>query len=86
MPQTPQQFDAILSDFKMPQMNGETFFRAMEAVAPENAKRTGFVTGDAMSVNVARFFATAQRPHIEKPIIKDELLSLLTSLMKDHQT
>lgn len=78
-----RQFDAVLSDFKMPQMSGDTFFRAMRAVAPENASRTGFVTGDAMSAQVATFLKTSQRPHIEKPIMKDELLSLLASLIGD---
>ncbi len=75
-----QRFDAVLSDFKMPQMNGETFFRAMQAVAPDNARRTGFITGDAMSAQVASFFASSGRPHIEKPIMKDELDALLASL------
>ncbi|WP_170775586.1 PAS-domain containing protein [Ruegeria lacuscaerulensis] len=81
-----QQFDAVLSDFKMPQMSGDTFFRALRAVAPENAARTGFITGDAMSTQVTTFFKTSKRPHIEKPIMKDELLSLLTSLIGDSTT
>ncbi len=58
-------------------MNGETFFRAMEAIAPENARRIGFVTGDAMGLEVRKFLSTSHRPYIEKPIIKDELLTLI---------
>lgn len=76
-----REFDAVLSDFKMPQMNGETFFRMMQVVAPENARRTGFVTGDAMSAQVSSFFAKSGRPHIEKPIMKDELDVLLAFLI-----
>ncbi|MEM1077235.1 MAG: PAS-domain containing protein [Pseudomonadota bacterium] len=70
-------FDAILSDFKMPEMNGETFFRALEAIAPENARRTGFITGDALSAQVVLFLERTKRPHIEKPIVKPELLALI---------
>lgn len=72
-----EQFDAVLSDFRMPGMNGETFFRAMKAIAPENARRLGFVTGDAMGLEVRKFLSTSHRPYIEKPIIKDELLTLI---------
>lgn len=77
-----RQFDVVLSDFKMPQMNGETFFRALEVIAPENAKRTGFITGDAMSDQVLRFLRTSKRPHIEKPIMKSELLVLITHVIE----
>ena len=72
-----ERFDAVLSDFKMPGMNGETFFRAMEAIAPENARRVGFVTGDAMGHEVRKFLTATRRPYIEKPIMKDELLALI---------
>lgn len=75
-----QHFDAVLSDFKMPQMNGEIFFKALKAVAPDNARRTGFVTGDALSAQVLAFFDTSKRPHIEKPIMKNELLGLIARL------
>ncbi|MEM9763041.1 MAG: PAS-domain containing protein [Pseudomonadota bacterium] len=72
-----QAFDTILSDFKMPNMTGEAFFRALKAIAPENAARIGFITGDALSSQVVRFFDACGRPHIEKPIVRDELLALI---------
>ncbi|MEM6637410.1 MAG: PAS-domain containing protein [Pseudomonadota bacterium] len=72
-----EQFDIVLSDFKMPDMNGETFFRAMEAIAPKNAARTAFVTGDSMGTEVRRFLSSSKRPWIEKPIMRGELLELI---------
>lgn len=72
-----QGFDVILSDFKMPDMDGARFYGAMQVLAPQQANRIGFVTGDAMSSNVVNFLAESGRPYIEKPIIKSELLSLL---------
>ncbi|MEM6410514.1 MAG: PAS-domain containing protein [Pseudomonadota bacterium] len=70
-------FDVILSDFKMPDMDGQTFYNALTQLVPKLADRIAFVTGDAMSPNVAAFFAETGRPHIEKPIVKSELLALL---------
>ncbi len=73
-------FDTILSDFKMPEMNGAAFYSALRTLSPAHADVTGFITGDAMSDDVVRFFATSGRPHIEKPIIRDELLALIQSV------
>ncbi|WP_052261822.1 ATP-binding protein [Leisingera sp. ANG-M1] len=70
-------FDVVLSDFKMPDMDGEEFYEALRVISPECASRIGFVTGDALSGNVRDFFARSERPFIEKPIIKRELLTLI---------
>jgi CheY-like chemotaxis protein/anti-sigma regulatory factor (Ser/Thr protein kinase) len=70
-------FDVILSDFKMPDMDGAAFYEALKVISPECASRIGFVTGDALSSNVRDFFARSERPFIEKPIIKRELLTLI---------
>ncbi|MEM8795520.1 MAG: PAS-domain containing protein [Pseudomonadota bacterium] len=75
-----QTFDAVLSDFKMPDMDGEHFYNAMKVIAPECADRIGFVTGDSMSRNVRQFFLGSKRPYLEKPIITDELLVLVGHL------
>lgn len=72
-----QHFDVILSDFKMPDMDGEAFYEALRVIAPAGAERLGFITGDALSQNVRDFFARSERPFIEKPIIKRELLTLI---------
>ncbi|WP_170410266.1 hybrid sensor histidine kinase/response regulator [Ruegeria atlantica] len=72
-----REFDIILSDFKMPDMDGEAFYEALRLISPRNADRVGFITGDALSENVRDFFARSKRPFIEKPIIKRELLTLI---------
>ena len=74
-------FDAILSDFKMPGMNGEAFYNALNVAAPEMANRTAFITGDAMSQNVRDFLQNSGRPYIEKPILREELLALVTDVV-----
>lgn len=74
-------FDAIVSDFKMPGMDGEAFYRELQKIRPDLAKRTGFVTGDSMGKAVNRFLQDSRRPFIEKPISKDELAALLQQLV-----
>ena len=74
------EYDAIISDFKMPLMNGEQFYNSAKVIAPEAASRIGFMTGDAMSDNVKPFFASSKRPHIEKPINAEELIALIQKL------
>lgn len=73
-------FDAILSDFKMPNMDGEDFFNALAIVAPECVERIGFITGDTMGQKVREFFKKSHRPFIEKPIEAKELIDLVDGL------
>ena len=80
-----QTFDIILSDFKMPGMDGEHFFEALSVVAPECIERVGFITGDAMSENVRSFFLSSGRPYIEKPVLKDELFDLIEGLSAEYE-
>ncbi len=73
-------FDAVLSDFKMPDMDGQAFHGRMKVVAPECAERTGFITGDSMGETVRRFLRDQNHPYIEKPIEKSDLLALVERL------
>lgn len=74
-------FDAIISDFKMPGMDGEAFFKELRRIRPDHVARIGFVTGDSMGKAVNRFLQDCQRPFIEKPISKDDLAALLKQLV-----
>ncbi|MEM9145755.1 MAG: ATP-binding protein [Pseudomonadota bacterium] len=73
-------FDAVLSDIKMPGLGGEGFLAALEAEENPLARRLAFITGDAMSGEVARFLTESGRPHLEKPVAPDELCELVAGL------
>ncbi len=73
-------FDVILSDFKMPQLDGAGFFKIIQEDMPHYARRIGFITGDAMGKKVASFFDHTRRPYIEKPISTHELIELVSRL------
>lgn len=79
-----QSFDVVLSDFKMPEMNGEQFYNVIKAVAPNYKNKIGFITGDAMSETVRNFFAQSKRPHLEKPIMTHDLLKIVDQLAEQY--
>jgi len=76
--QTP--VDLIVSDFKMPGMDGEAFYDALQDRLPQYADRIGFVTGDAMGTSVQNFLSESGRPFVEKPISKEDLAQLVKQL------
>lgn len=61
------EFDVILSDFRMPQMNGDEFYR--RAVARDASLRPKFVflTGDCVSEETHRFLTEQGSRHLSKP-------------------
>ena len=75
-----EKFDIIISDFKMPGMTGEDFYRSLQAEKPEYIGRIGIVTGDTMSRAVTKFLSESRCPYIEKPISGQDLEGLVTQL------
>jgi CheY-like chemotaxis protein len=62
-----QDFDLVVSDYRMPQMNGQRFYNALVALRPELAQRVIFLTGDAMSDDTQEFFRATGAPFLGKP-------------------
>ena len=75
-----ERFDAVLSDIKMPDMGGAGFLDELERRHPALVERLGFVTGDTMSAEVEALLARSARPHLEKPLMPEALLALVSRL------
>ncbi len=75
-----QTFDAILSDVKMPSMDGKTFLDRIRANNADLAERVAFVTGDTMSPAVVEFLETTSVAHLEKPVAPADLVELVARL------
>lgn len=73
-------YDVILSDLKMPDLDGPALFNELKASEPDQIERLAFVTGDTMSPKARKFLVSSGRPYIEKPIRPDELRELLHNL------
>lgn len=75
-----QNFDIVLSDFKMPEMDGSEFYLVLCKATPRYRDRVGVITGDALSAKVRSFLEETSCPFIEKPILQNELLTMVAEL------
>ena len=73
-------YDAVVTDIRMPELDGPALWRAVRTIAPGLERRIGFVTGDALAADTQAFLAATGRPHLEKPVLRDELVRLVASL------
>jgi PAS domain S-box-containing protein len=60
--------DLILSDLRMPDLDGPGLHRELAALAPALARRVVFVTGDVLTPETGRFLGETGLPVVEKPI------------------
>lgn len=70
-------YDAVICDLRMPDVDGPTLFAWIERHHPNLAGRTLFVTGDALGPNAGRFLAACRRPVLEKPFNPADVVRLV---------
>ena len=78
-----QDFDLILTDLKMPGMNGQEFYAHLCRNRPPLARRVLFVTGDTVSPDTQRCLSRSGRPLLAKPFSLDEMHSLVASTLSE---
>lgn len=66
-------YDAIMTDMRMPELDGRDLYREIERRWPEQARRVVFVTGDTLTTSLREFAAQCGRPVIEKPFLPSEV-------------
>lgn len=59
--------DAIISDLRMPRLDGPTLYKELQKTKPTYCDRILYVTGDTLSTHVQEFLRTHDVPVIEKP-------------------
>ncbi|HXT41220.1 MAG TPA: ATP-binding protein [Candidatus Angelobacter sp.] len=62
-----REFDLIISDFRMPKMNGQEFYHHAVQKKPELARRVVFLTGDVVNEETQAFLQSTGNPHLSKP-------------------
>ena len=77
-----EDFDAILSDIRMPGVDGPAFFRWIQEQRPHLVDRVAFVTGDTLGPTATSFLAEIDRPVLEKPFSRAALRGLLAELAR----
>jgi CheY-like chemotaxis protein len=78
-------FDVILSDFRMPQMNGDELFHKAIARRPELAERFVFLTGDTVNEDTQLFLKEHSCPHLSKPFELEEVVGVITEVLSQQQ-
>ena len=75
-----EQFDAILSDIRMPGIDGTALFSRIQTDFPFMIERTAFITGNDLSETTQQFLEECQRPFLGKPCSPEEISSLLADM------
>nr|MDQ4086928.1 response regulator [Pseudomonadota bacterium] len=73
-------YDVILSDLRMPQLDGPALYQWLEREKPHLTQRIAFVTGDTLGDAAARFLKRCDRPVLEKPFSGKAVRALIETL------
>jgi two-component system NtrC family sensor kinase len=75
-------YDAILTDIRMPDLDGRALYAEIEKRWPAQAGRVVFVTGDTLASALREFVSNSGRPVIEKPFLPSEVRRVVAELAK----
>lgn len=73
--------DAIVCDLKMPELEGDMFYAAIERIQPGLGKRFIFITGMADDPTFEVFIAKTKSPVLRKPVPIEKLMAELGKLL-----
>lgn len=74
------EYDIVLSDVRMPGMDGTMLYDMVRSRYPQLLARLAFITGDTLSANVAQFLQRTGIPHLAKPFAPRAVRELVAEL------
>jgi CheY-like chemotaxis protein len=74
-------FQGIISDLRMPDMNGSVFWEAVRREQPELARRMIFITGDHATPETAQLLELTGCPCLTKPFRSEELFEAVAGVL-----
>jgi CheY-like chemotaxis protein len=77
-----RQFDIIISDIKMPLVDGIEFHRIVSAVFPQYLNRIIYTTGVAFDRDVSAFLKRTGVPYLPKPFKVAQLMKIVTGMLE----
>jgi CheY-like chemotaxis protein len=72
-----QPFDLILSDIRMPDVDGPSFYHALAQRAPQLLPRLIFMTGDTLNAGTREFLEQTGVPCVRKPFMLAEIRTIV---------
>jgi two-component system NtrC family sensor kinase len=76
-------FDVVLTDIRMPDMDGRALYREIERRWPTLAAHVVFVTGDTLASELRAFVRETGRRVIEKPFLPSEVRRVVADVASD---
>lgn len=76
--------DCIISDIRLPYLDGRTLFEQVEHQKPHLASRFVFVTGDYTNPATVKFLQTTGQPYIGKPYELETLLGAVAAILQNR--
>jgi PAS domain S-box-containing protein len=73
-------FDLVLSDLRMPVLDGPSLHAELRARYPAMRDRIAFITGDTLSPRLRKFLADTGAPCLEKPFTATEVQALVNRM------
>ncbi len=77
-----EEYDLVVTDFKMPQMSGRELFNWIKENRPNLATRIIFVTGDTVSVETRSFFEDNHNRYLAKPFKIEEVKEVIQQALE----
>ncbi len=73
-------YDAILSDVRMPELDGPALYREVARRHPDLARRFVFLTGDTLNGETSAFLEKSRAPSVAKPFSLEEIRRVIERL------
>jgi PAS domain S-box-containing protein len=80
-----REVDLIISDLRMPDMDGPTLYRTLAERRPELLTRVVFVTGDTLAADITGFLSETGANVIEKPLDPPDVSRRVQALLADYE-
>jgi two-component system NtrC family sensor kinase len=80
-----ERYDVIVSDIRMPDLDGRALYREIERRWPEQARRVVFVTGDTLASGLRESATEYGRPVIEKPFVPGDVRRLVAEMAASRE-
>jgi CheY-like chemotaxis protein len=80
-----REVDLIISDLRMPDMDGPALYRALAERRPELLTRLVFITGDTLAADITGFLSETGASVIEKPLDPPDVSRRVQALLADYE-